>query len=208
MDFGITKFMSKVDALGGPARRNRFTVDITPPSSLIQGGSDAAKISFLAKTVSMPARTMGTTTYRSGGKFGLNVPYETTFEPVALTMLNTNNHAPRLFWTNWLEHIQSMDSYNMQYYKKFLGTVKISYYNETFKETGIQTDYEVTLHEAWPKSISAIELGWENAELADFEIEIQYSWWTGKSGGVSYSSGSTGTNNTSSNFLNESGGIQ
>ena len=97
------------------------------------------------------------------------------------------------------------------YYKKydqFIGTVKISYYNETFKETGIQTDYEVTLHEAWPKSISAIELGWENAELADFEIEIQYSWWTGKSGGVSYSSGSTGTNNTSSNFLNESGGIQ
>ena len=194
MDFGITKFMSKVDALGGPARRNRFTVDITPPSSLIQGGSDAAKISFLAKTVSMPARTMGTTTYRSGGKFGLNVPYETTFEPVALTMLNTNNHAPRLFWTNWLEHIQSMDSYNMQYYKKFIGTVKISCYTEDKEEPNpFNASYQITLHDAWPKTISAIELGWEASDLNEFTIDISYSRWTDESGGISYSSGGTGS---------------
>jgi hypothetical protein len=26
--------------------------------------------------------------------------------------------------------------------------------------------------------MSAIEVGWENAELQDFEIDMQYSWWT------------------------------
>ena len=31
MDFGITKFMSKVDSLGGLARKNKFTVEVTPP---------------------------------------------------------------------------------------------------------------------------------------------------------------------------------
>ena len=41
-------------------------------------------------------------------------------------------------------------------------------------------DYEVTLHEAWPKGISAIEVGWENSDLADFEIDVAYSWWTEK----------------------------
>ena len=188
MDFGITNFMSKVDGLGGAARRNRFTVEITPPTGL---GLQASAINFLAKTVSFPARTMGTTTYRSGGKFGLTIPYETTYEPVALTMLNTNNHAPRKFWTSWLEYIQSMNSYNMQYYKKFIGSVKISYYDEV-KNPEDTANYEVTLHEAWPKSISAIELGWENAELADFEIDIQYSWWT-----------ATGENITTSNYTSQ-----
>ena len=193
MDFAPTKFMSKVDNLGGIARKNKFTVEITPPNTM-KSEIKAGTINFLAKTVSFPARTMGTTTYRSGGKFGLSVPYETTYEPVTLSMLNTNNHAPRIFWTDWCEHIQGVDAkaghnYNMQYYKKFIGTVKISYYNDTFKEVGLGTDYEVTLHEAWPKGISAMELGWENTDLSEFEIDIQYSWWTGKSGGVSYGSG-------------------
>ena len=107
----------------------------------------------------------------------MDVPYETTYEPVALTMLNTGNHAPRKFWNSWFEHIQSMDSRNMQYYKKFIGTVKISHYNIDQSEAA-NPKYQITLHNAWPKTISAIELGWESTELADFEIEIAYSWWT------------------------------
>ena len=55
--------------------------------------------------------------------------------------------------------------------------VKISVYNETEQDTTSPT-HQVTLHEAWPKTISAIELGWESAELVDFTIDIGYSWWT------------------------------
>ena len=29
-----------------------------------------------------------------------------------------------------------------------------------------------------PKGMSAIEVGWENTEFQDFDIDIQYSWWT------------------------------
>ena len=179
-DFAITEFMSKVDNLGGIARKNRFSVDITPPLTL-NSSVQASTINFLAKTISFPARSFGTTTYRSGGQFGLTVPYETTMEPVGLTMLNTNNHAPRIFWSDWLEYIQGMDSYNMRYYKSFIGTIKISYFSEE-KTLAMPSaaDYEVTLHEAWPKGISAIEVGWENSDLADFEIDVAYSWWTEK----------------------------
>ena len=180
-DFAVSDFMSKVENLGGVARKDRFSVEITPPTSL-SSQIQSSTINFLAKTISFPARSFGTTTYRSGGRFGLEVPYETTYEPVSLTMLNTNNHAPRKFWIDWLEHIQSVEAtpgrnYNMQYYKKFIGSIKISQYNETH-QTAEKPDYEVILHEAWPKGIGAIEVGWESAELEEFEIDIQYSWWT------------------------------
>ena len=105
MDFGITSFMSKVDSLGGLARKNKFTVEVTPPRTLVTD-VEASTINFLAKGIGMPARTFGSTTYRSGGRFGLDVPYESTFEPVTITMQNTNNHAPRRFWENWFNHIQ------------------------------------------------------------------------------------------------------
>ena len=127
MDFAPTKFMSKVDNLGGIARNDKFTVEITPPRTLISS-IEASTINFLAKGISFPAKSFGTTTYRSGGRFGLAVPYETTQEPVSLIMLNTNDHSPRIFWTDWFEHIQSVDpdnrtsnNYNMQYYKNFIG---------------------------------------------------------------------------------------
>ena len=186
MDFAVTKFMSKVDSLGGVARKNKFSVQITPPSTLVSTWS-GDQVSFLAKAVAFPGRSFGGATYRSGGRFGLEVPYETTFEAVSLTMLNTNNHAPRKFWTAWLEHIQSVGktqgarNYYMQYYKKFIGSIKITNYAENVEDLYSSTGegkYAVTLHNAWPKVLSSIEVGWENSELSDFTIDISYSHWT------------------------------
>ena len=67
--FAPSQFMSKVDKLGGIARKNRFSVEIVPPTSFVSG-IKASTISFLAKSISFPARSFGTTTYRSGGQFG------------------------------------------------------------------------------------------------------------------------------------------
>jgi len=175
-DFAITDFMSKLDNLGSYAKRNRYTIEIIPPGTL-NSDVPVSKIEFLVKAVSFPSRSFGTTTFRSGGKFGLEVPYEVTEEPVALTFLGTNDWTARKFWYDWHEHIQSNSSYNMQYYNKFIGTVSISVYNEEKVQAG-QPNHKVTLHECWPKTIGAIELGWESGELLDFTIDIAYSWWT------------------------------
>ena len=175
-DFAINDFMSKLDNLKGYAKRNRFTVEIIPPRTL-NSAVPAASIEFLVKAVSFPARSFGATTYRRGGKFGLEVPYEVTEENVSITFLGTNDWTARKFWYDWHEHIQSNSSYNMQYYKKYIGTVAISVYNEEANRAKNPT-HKVTLHECWPKTIGAIELGWESAELVDFTIDIAYSWWS------------------------------
>jgi hypothetical protein len=174
--FAISDFMSKVDGLGSYAKRNRFTVEIIPPG-LLNTNVQVADIEFLIKSVSLPSRSFGTTTYRSGGKFSLEVPYEMTEEPISITFLGTNDWSARKFWYDWIDHIQSVDSYNMQYYKDFIGTVTISVYDEESQNADSPT-HKVTLHEAWPKTISGIDLGWESSELVDFSIDIVYNWWT------------------------------
>ena len=174
--FAVSDFMSKLDNKGSYAKRNRFTVEITKPISMASTVQPST-IDFLVKTVSFPARSFGSTSYRRGGKFALEVPYEMTEEPIDITFLGTNDWTPRAFWNDWIDHIQSVNSYNMNYYKDFIGTVKISVYNETEMNPGSPT-HQVTLHEAWPKTIGAIELGWESAELVDFDVSIAYSWWT------------------------------
>ena len=180
-EFSIDNFMSRVDNLGGPAKRNKFSVEVTPPLTM-RTSVTADSINFLAKTVAFPAKTLALTEYRYGGKFSLSVPYETTLEPVAITMMNTNNHAPRIFWNQWFNHIQNMTTYNMEYYENFVGEVALHMYLDDEEEINPKkSSYHVTLHEAFPKGMSAIEVGWENTEFQDFDIDIQYSWWTASS---------------------------
>ena len=177
-DFSIDNFMSAVDNLGGPAKRNKFSVEVHPPLTMIKKEL-ADSVNFLAKSVAFPAKTLALTEYRYGGKFSLSVPYETTLEPVAITMMNTNNQAPRIFWNQWFNHIHNFTTYNMEYYEKFVGTVSLHMYLDDEEEINpSKSSYHVTLHEAYPKGMSAIEVGWENTEFQDFDIDIQYSWWT------------------------------
>ena len=81
----------------------------------------------------------------------------------------------------------------MEYYEKYIGTVTISHYLDDEESINpSRASYQVTLHEAYPKGMSAIEVGWENAELQDFEIDMQYSWWTAS--GESKTKGQLGGN--------------
>ena len=147
--FTIDDFKAKVDGLGSFIRKNRYTVQIVPPSNM----HVPVNIEFLVKQVSFPARTMGTTNFRYGGKF-----------------------PARKYWHHWLELIQSTNNYNMNYYDDFKGTVKISAYDETDQE-GVNPRHVVKLVDAWPKGISAIEMGWESNELIDFSVDIVYKKW-------------------------------
>ena len=177
-DFSIDNFMARVDNLGGPAKRNKFSVEVHPPESM-RKKELADSIEFLAMNVSLPAKTLAMTEYRYGGKFSLSVPYEITLEPVTIKVMNTNDQSPRIFWNQWFNHIQNFDTYNMQYYEKYVGTVSLHMYSGSQDTVDpSKSSHHVTLHEAFPKGMSSIEMGWESSGMQDFDIDIQYSWWT------------------------------
>jgi len=178
-----SEFMAKVDNLGSLARKHKFTIQIIEPSALLNarseygtGGSvsgsvNPSKIEFLASAASLPGKSFATTTHRMYG-FGLDVPYEASYEPVQLTFMNTNDYSPRTFFEDWMANIARIKSYNMHYYNDFISTVNISAYDDLDDKK-----YECKLIESWPKSMSAIEMGWDGQDVQTFTVDIQYSWW-------------------------------
>jgi len=174
--FSPDTFMSQVGAMGGLARRWKYHVEIVPPSSMPTKDL-ASDIEFLAESVLLPRKGFSTTEHRI---YGINktMPYETTYEPILMTMLNTNDWKPRKFWDGWLEYIQSPKTYDMQYYKNYTGTVRIYSFNDTTENpTPQDADYSIELEECWPESISAYAMGWANADLANFEISLRFKQW-------------------------------
>ena len=176
LGFSPTDFMTKIEEMGGLSRRWKYSVSITPPRSL-SSSVGAGKIDFLALSVSLPEKALATTEQRI---YGINktVPYETSYEPILLTMLNPQDWSTRKFWDEWLDHIQPPGSKNMRYYKSMIGQIEISHYDEeTTKINPGQARYTAVLTEAWPERISAYALGYDNGDFGNFEISIRYKQW-------------------------------
>ena len=178
--FSPNEFMSSVEAMGGLGKRNKYSLSITPPSSM-SSSVGSGKIDFLALSVLMPSKQFSTTEQRI---YGINktVPYETSYEPILLTMLNPNDWSTRKFWDEWLDHIHNPGSKNVRYYKSMIGQVEIAVYDE---KAGDGTDvinpnharYTAILEEAWPERISAYALGYDNSDWGNFEISVRYKRW-------------------------------
>ena len=176
LGFSPNDFMTKIEEMGGLSRRWKYSVSITPPRSL-NSTVGAGKIDFLALSVSMPEKALATTEQRI---YGINktVPYESTYSPVLLTMMNPNDWSTRKFWNEWIDHIQNPGSKNMRYYKNMIGQVEIAVYDDKAIEINPNhARYTVVLTEAWPERITPFALGLENTDLGNFEISIRYKQW-------------------------------
>ena len=179
-DFSVNKFMQKADGLGSLARKHKFTVEVIKPRALSSGPQRGKKVTgsvnpdsieFLASGASLPGKSYTTTTHRMYG-FGLDVPYEASYEPVQLTFHNTNDYSPRTFFEDWMANIARIGSYNMHYYKDFISTVNIHAYDDHDKRK-----YSCELVESYPSNMSSIEMGWDSTDVQTFTVDIQYSWW-------------------------------
>ena len=172
--FSPTEFMNSVEEMGGLSRRNRYSMQITPPKTF---SVPSGKIDFLAVSCLLPSKQFATTENRIYG-FSKNIPYDVTYEPILVTMLNPNDWSTRKFWDEWIDHIQSPSSFNMNYYKSMTGQIEISVYDEETTELNpSQARYTAVLQEAWPERISAYALGYDNSDLGNFEISIRYKQW-------------------------------
>jgi len=186
-------FLAKVDGQGSLARANKFSVMITPPPKL-NSSKQPDQVQFLCHTAEIPGKQFSTVEDRI---YGVEVmkPYAATYEPVSLTFYNTNDFSPRKFWEDWMEWIQPRGTRNMRYYNEMYGRIQIYHYSESAPETvpGSET-YVCTLNEAWPLSIGELEMSWENQDVAEFAVSIQYKDWSEKAN--SRGSHSHGTRDT------------
>ncbi len=172
--FRVDDFMSKVDNLGGFARSWKFGVQIKHPATM---GGSADTIEFLASAAQLPRKGFSTTEHRI---YGINrtIPYEQTYEPTTIKFINTADFSPRNFWQRWLDYIQPRKTLNVQYYQTMIGEIKIYHLPEAGSTNIGDRDYDVTLLEAYPESMSDIELGWDQSEIMSFDVSIRYKEWT------------------------------
>lgn len=175
----IADFKSQM--IGGGARPNQFRVELTFPSFVTLGVVAGTRAQFLCKAAQLPGSTIENIPVLYRGR-PVNFAGERTFQPWTVSIYNDTSFGIRNSLEQWQSGIQN--------------------YNATTGRTN-PTDYQVdlrvhqldrngatiktyTFHDAYPTSISAVGLDFEQQNaIEQFDVEFTYNFFTSNTGAVS-----------------------
>ena len=189
---GLNAFLQHKASRDGYAKANRYEVVILLPSGVTNGafqdagetamsanvlanlhGEAARRISFRCDSISIPGRNLRT--QMNGNIYG--PPHEIvqgqTFAPVEATFYCGSDLAERYFFEDWQKITYNPDTYNINYYKEYVGSVEIYQLNEQDERT-----YGCKLEEVFPKTVAAIAYGHGSSNTINkVSVEFAYRYW-------------------------------
>ena len=186
---GLNAFLQHNASRDGYAKQTRYEVIIGLPSGVTQGSADdagetamstnvigqlhgetARRISFRCDSISIPGRALRTA--MNGNIYG--PPHEVVqgmvYAPVEATFYCGSDLAERYFFEEWQKVTYNPNTYDINYYKEYVGSIDIYQLNEQDERT-----YGVRLEEAFPKTVAALPYGHGNANsIQKVSVEFAY----------------------------------
>jgi len=168
----LNQFISQVQQIG-IARTNRYNVIITPPQKLPSlGNLGLSNMLLFCDQVQIPGINISTIQNRTFGEFR-EVPYEKLFGDIQLSFYVDNNLTVKGFFDDWVNLIQNPASRTFEYYNNYISTMQIE-----VEDTQNRIRHRTNVYEAYPKTISAIQLDYSNKDIMKLQVTMQYKYWT------------------------------
>jgi hypothetical protein len=169
MSFSVAEFTGTIGKLG-LASPNKFEVAIHFPSGLRNQDFD-----IMCETATIAGRSVQSMLDLQYG-IRRDIAYGAPqYTPLSLTFLCTKDLNEKRLLDQWNNTIVNVSrGWDVAYYKDYIGSVVVS----VFDRTGQNKIYEVKYFEAYPKTISQIDLshGTTNNTLR-VTAEFAYAWW-------------------------------
>ena len=189
---GLNAFLQHNASRDGYAKQNRYEVIILLPTGVTQGsaqdsgssamssnvvgqlhGETARRISFRCSSISIPGRTLRT--QMNGNIYGPShqIVQGQTFAPVSADFYCGSDLAERYFFEEWQKITYNPDTYNINYYKEYIGSIEIYQLNEQDERT-----YGCKLEEVFPVTIGALPYAHGNSNaIQTISVEFAYRYW-------------------------------
>ena len=174
-DFSVTKF--KANLKHGGARPSLFRVEFQYPSGIITRPNPPNQASFLVKSTTIPASTIGSYDVYYHGK-AIKVAGDRSFDTWDTTIINDEDFGIRDTLENWMNSISNhklntrdklvfnTSEGDVAKYKSTLRVIQFSKAGEELRE------YKFI--GAWPSALSTINLDWATQEIEEFTCTWMY----------------------------------
>ena len=167
----LNDFIAQVKS-EGLMRNNRYIIQMTLPRGITDLGTNMQKVLLLCDSISVPGVTISTTPARTFGEIR-EMPYEKIFAPANMSFYVDNKMEVKKLFDKWQGAIQDPVTRNHGYYANYTTNIQI-----TILDVYDNQRYQVTLHEAYLKDLSPIQLDAANRDVMKMNVAIQYKYWT------------------------------
>ena len=166
---GIDDFKSKL--AGGGARPSLFKATVNFPNFVTS--ADVELTSFMCKTASIPASTIGAIAVDFRGR-KLNIAGDRTFGTLSLTIINDAEFNVRKAFEQWMNGINQ--------HQENTGLVDMNDYSSDVVVEQLRKDGSISkrydFRGCWPSSLAEIALDYSsNDTIEDFTVELQVQYW-------------------------------
>lgn len=161
----IRDFIAEVKQRG-MARTNRYVVYIpfinTTESSLLK---------LFCSNASIPGISFATTEQRIFGEVR-EMPYNRIFEPASFTFYVDTDLIVKSAFDKWTNSIMDFENRTLNYYTNYVMDVDVEIH-----DLQDNTSYNITLFEAYPKTVSSIELSSDSRDVMKLTVQMMYKYW-------------------------------
>lgn len=169
----LNEFISKIKSTG-LAKTNRYRVTIATPTLMTGFMNSGRLITLFCESTSLPGQVIATTEHNVMGEHR-EFPYMKKYDNITLSFYIDNNFEVKGFFDNWLNSVSNTQNKITSYYKDYIApTVLI----EVLPMDSEVSTYSITLHEAYPKGISPIQLSADSRDIAKIGVSLNYKYYT------------------------------
>ena len=155
------------------ARQNRFEVRITGPVGF---GGDK-QVNLLAESVSIPGQNIRSVPDDLRYGPARDHAQGVTYGDISMTFICTPGMQEKVYFEEWQKRIVQLGErdpgWNVNFYKDYVGEIQIDQLDRQN-----QMKYQVTIVEAWPKTINAQEFTLSsNDSYQTVSVDFAYRYW-------------------------------
>jgi len=179
--FSMDGFLSNIK--GGLPKQNLFTVEFSVPNVFSSTGKDnyapARNLTWMVQTTSLPGRSFATQESRTNNGPVTQVPYDTIFNEMAMTIILSQDMNEKIFLDQWMGLIHDMngESKNFHYFTDINTNIIINQLGYT--ESGkFDIIYKIKLENVYPKTMEPMTLDMGSHEYHTLGISFVYSHWS------------------------------
>lgn len=168
----LQEFISNVKR--GLAKTSHFSVMFNRPLCIPASLFDditIQKIHLFCEQATLPAMNIVTSPIRTWGEVR-EMPYDRMFDPVTLTFYVDTDMKVKLFFDKWISSIQGYSSRQFNFYENYIVDLEV----EVF-DSGENSKYKVTLVEAYPKTLNAVEMNYNGKDIMRVQVTMAYRYW-------------------------------
>ena len=170
-------------------------------------------LAFRCERTSLPGRIIISSPFKEGN-YGLNREYPTNavYQPVDATFLMSEDYSEKIFFELWQDlivgHARTHGDTNpnvsvreLNYLQNHVCDITIHAFSEVGGDEGLKEVYNLTLKEAYPRTIQDLQMDWSANDLVRLNVVFDYKYFEDGSIRNIESSAKPKTGN----FLNRSG---